>query len=334
MARVQFDFEHQLEALRRISDQRRDELLMQTPPSLSSAHQALLDKFKAARTIEEAEEAVKGLPLEVAMCLSIDGLHQQARSPYHFSSLRDWLRLETWQPKDALLLLAGICPRAAIVEWEMENFMGAMLDEPRIVNANCLNAVGDDYIVPARDAWDDDIHSVKRELRERGDSLNEEGKRELQARLDHLQELRDGQEVVMRDKELRLRSELLADLSRHWFSGDHDPQKRYSPEHYLGWAAARGFIPEWHDWALSQGLIDAHEAVFRQPFFDPDSPDYPELLHIAVSAWQEARKGSVGTPKQRIEKFLLERYTTLPPTTRELIAQLANWQRTGGRPRS
>lgn len=333
MARVQFDFEYQLKELRQIFEQRRDKMLMQTSPALSESHQALLDKFKQAETIEEAEDASHGLPIEVTMCLSLDGLKEKARHPYHYSSLRDWLGLETWHAREALLLLVGVCPRGAIVEWETENFMGAVLDEPRIVNATCLNEIGDDYIVPSIDAWDDDIREAKRELRERGDSLGEEEKAKLQAHLEHLQRLKSDPSVVTRSRELALRSRLLGELSRHWFSGDHDPQKRYSPEHYLGWASARGFVPEWHDWARSQGLIDAHEAVFRQPFFDPDSPDYPELLHIAVNAWQEARKGGLGTPKQRIERFLQVRYAALPPTTRELIAQLANWQRTGGRPR-
>ena len=139
--------------------------------------------------------------------------------------------------------------------------------------------------------------------------------------------------VVRREKTMLHRSNILAGLSKRWFSGDHDVAARNFPSHFIGWAAARGFYPEWFEWAKSSELIDASEEVYRAPFFDPDQPDYPVLLHIAVRAWEAARVGGTGTPKQRIERFVSERYPALKATTRELIAQIANWERTGGRPR-
>lgn len=69
-----------------------------------------------------------------------------------------------------------------------------------------------------------------------------------------------------------------------------------------------GYRPDWYEWARSTGLIDDLDAVFRAPYLDPDSDDYPELLHIALRAWEETRAGGDGTPKQRIERFLLERH--------------------------
>lgn len=334
MVRGEFDLEYELETLRKIADRRRKEVEQESLPELSASNKELLDKVKKAKTIDEAREANKNLPIELRMYLIYEGRHQVARSPYHFSSLRNWLALETWLPRDAMLLLAGLCPKAAVVDWTYKNFMGADIDEPKIRAATCLSAIDDDYDVPPRDSWDDEIHEVKQALFEGRESMLDDEKLRLNRELERLMDQQNDSMVVRRDEELSLRSTLLSRLSRHWFSGDHDAEKRYSPEHYLGWAAARGYKPEWYEWALSQGLIDVHESVYRQPFFDPDSADYPELLHIAVSAWQEARKGSVGTPKQRIERFLQERYSAIPPTTREMIAQLVNWHRTGGRPKS
>jgi hypothetical protein len=220
------------------------------------------------------------------------------------------------------------------VDWSYENFLGAEVHEPRIRAGNCLNAIHGRYDLPDRNSWDDEIRDVQKQIREGEGTLDDKQMGALKTILESLLGCRDSPVLVKREEELRTRSKLLAVLSRHWFSGDHDAEKRYSPEHYLGWAEARGFKPEWLEWAHEQGLIDAHEAVFRQPFFDPDSEDYPELLHIAVNAWQEAKIGGAGTPKQRIERFLEERYPTLPPTTRSLISQVANWQRTGGRPKT
>ena len=68
------------------------------------------------------------------------------------------------------------------------------------------------------------------------------------------------------------------------------------------------------------------------PFFDADAADYPELLHIAVRAWEHARQTSAGTPKQRVLDFLADRYPLMPQSSRDAIAQVVNWQRSGGRP--
>jgi hypothetical protein len=73
-------------------------------------------------------------------------------------------------------------------------------------------------------------------------------------------------------------------------------------------------------------------SVNYAPYFDPDNDDYPELLHIAVRAWEEARKESDGTPKKRISKFVEDRYPHVSEGARDAIALIANWQKSGGRP--
>ncbi len=332
--RGELDLSIELKALQKSAKAEHDEVLAEPLPTLSDAHTMQLKAFRKLRSLEAVQQAFNDLPLEVSFYVSMEGLREVARAPYHFSSLRRWLTLETWRPKDALLLLSGVCPKGALVDWSYENFMGAEIDEPRIRAATCLNAIHDRYDIPERSAWDDEIAELRQTIRKGKGTHSEQEAARLEQKLAKLLELRGSPEIVSRDQEFHHRSQILSSLSHHWFSGEHDTEKRYSPEYYLGWAAAREFTPEWLEWAKKQGLIDEHETVFRQPFFDPDGEDYPELLHIAVSAWQEARKGGAGTPKQRIERFLEQRYSTLPPTTRTLISQLANWQRTGGRPKS
>lgn len=331
--RRQVDLSGDLEALRKFADEERQEAEATTPPTLSQQHLEMLESFESIASSKEAQEQYKKLPFEVSFYLTIQGLRQVAQEPYQYSTLSSWLALETWRPKDALLLLAGISPSGAVVDWSYQNFMGVEIDTPRISVATDLNAIHDQYIIPSPSDWSDDIADVKTRLRGKTPELSTESRKKLEAQLASLEALRDGPEVQRRAKQLEHRSNILAALSQMWHSGDHDVDKRYSPEHFLGWAEARGYRPEWYDWARSQDLIDDHDAVFRSPFFDPDRDDYPELLHIAVRAWQAAREDVVGTPKQRVLRYLGEKYSTLPISTRELIAQIVNWQRIGGRPR-
>ena len=75
--------------------------------------------------------------------------------------------------------------------------------------------------------------------------------------------------------------------------------------------------------------IDLYASIF-----DADSADYPELLHIAVHAWEHAKNTDGETPKKRILAFLNARYLGLHKSTKESIALVANWQKSGGRPKT
>lgn len=332
-ARRQFDLAADLAALRRFAEDERRRVEESPLPDLSPEQQLQLDEFQSL-PIELAKVRFKELPFELTMHLSLLGTREVARDPYEHSDLSRWLGFETWRPRDALLLLAGVSPSAALVDWTYENFMGARIERPTIRAASDLDAVYDHYDIPSPSDWSDDILSIRTRLRVEAKTLTEEQRNELERELKSLEKLRDDPSIVRRAAELRHRSNILAALSDQWFSGDHDPEKRNTPEYFIAWADARGFRPEWYEWARSRGLVDEHDMVYRAPYFDPDAEDYPELLHIALRAWEETRGHGEGTPKQRIERFLQERYPTLRPTTRELIAQVANWQRTGGRPKA
>ncbi len=82
------------------------------------------------------------------------------------------------------------------------------------------------------------------------------------------------------------------------------------------------------------GKVVGIDQASLPPYFDSDSDDYPQLLHIAVRAWEHARSTSGGTAKQRISNYVLERYPDIAEGTREAIALVANWKKAGGRPRT
>jgi hypothetical protein len=119
---------------------------------------------------------------------------------------------------------------------------------------------------------------------------------------------------------------------RESFGSSQRPQ--YPPVRFLAWARSINFKPDWFEWASQKGVLPDELNPTAAPFFDADSPDYPELLAIAVRAWDYARSATEGTPKQRIERFLSERYAHLTESARGSIASVANWQKAGGRPRS
>ena len=70
--------------------------------------------------------------------------------------------------------------------------------------------------------------------------------------------------------------------------------------------------------------------------FDPESPVYPELLHIAVSAWSSVSPSPVDdqTPKQQIIAWLQRKHPALSDADKERIGSICNWDRAGGRPKT
>jgi len=267
------------------------------------------------------------------MYCSLKSLADQRKDPFQYSRLPETLELETWTPESALLILAGVDPFAAIFDWSYENFMGAEIHEPKIRHAACFGDRSDLYDYPI---VDDFAHSPS-ELRRMIKSAEKEGGSE-----DDMKRLRKDLEDVERwskdeisqfkTRVLSLRAKMLGVLKRRWDSGDHDATQRQSPVFFVRWAEKRGFEIEWAEWARKHHLLPEGQAAETQPYFDADSEEYPELLHIAVRAWEHARTGHGGTPKQRINAFLEVRYAAIPKDARDAIARVANWQKKGGRP--
>ena len=121
---------------------------------------ALVERYLAG------EIEYNALSREAAMYCSLKSLHDQRKDPYPYSRLADVLELETWAPKDALLILSGIDPHAAIFEWDYENFMGARIDVPKIKHAICFSDRGDLYDYPIVDDFEFSPSEVKRKIRD------------------------------------------------------------------------------------------------------------------------------------------------------------------------
>ena len=234
----------------------------------------------------------------------------QRANPYKHSQLRYWLSLDLWRQDEGLLVLAGIEPGTVVDE---------VADEPWLVGENWSSAQ------PFREHFS--FHMVPEP---EGMSLSDFGGNSdaYQSYLSNFERRRQ----VLSFHETRYRS--LAHRLDHTVEALGPPAAKdaWRPDAFLRWARSIKFLPDWLSWAEKNGLLPDQLDPARPPFFDADAPEYPELLAIAVRAWDAARSGSEGTPKQRIESFLAGSYPHLTQSTRSAIAMIANWNKAGGRP--
>lgn len=323
-----FLFNHCLEEIREMAA-KRNEKKEDLNIDLSKEDKALVDKFIAGEIEHDS------LSFDAKMYCTLQSMAEQRKDPFLYSDLTDSLELETWIPEEALMRLAGIDPHAAIFEWSYENFMGAEIHQPKIRHAMCFSDTGDLYDYPVTDDFELGPSELRRMIRDaQKNGGTEQDINKLQRDLNEVERWSNDETSQYKTQTLSLRATMLGVLKKRWDSGDHDVTQRHSPVFFVRWAEKRGFEVEWAEWARKNQLLPEGQAAETPPYFDADSEDYPELLHIAVAAWEHARKSTGRTPKQRILSYLVERYPALKEAPREAIATVANWQKGGGRPRT
>jgi hypothetical protein len=241
---------------------------------------------------------------------------QQIADPVSFSSLGYWLKLETWTRNEGLLILAGVDPQSIRADDDPLGFTERHLWEF-------------DTAQPFTEPPDFTLEPFGRTSRKDYPGDDEGYKSLVQAQRRTNAILRGYRNMVRTLYHVLDRS----------IAGLGDPRGRsasrenlYGPDQFLAWARSIDYAPPWLDWAQQKSLLPTDAGPFCAPFFDADAPDYPELLAIAVRAWEHARKGSKGTPKQRVLDYLNTAYPSMPQGSRDAIAQVVNWHRTGGRP--
>ena len=233
-------------------------------------------------------------------------VRNQRENPYAYSQLSYWLSLDLWETNEGLQVLAGIEPGTI----QKAMIGGAWIDgQPFAEQISFLQV--DPVEACSREEWPGD----------------DDGYQHYLEAAEHKSEVLGACQLVYEGLKHRLDRTVggLGETS-------NDFEYRHRPIQFLAWARSIGFTPAWLEWAERNGRLPQAIEPMSEPFFDADSDDYPELLHIAVRAWDHARRKSNGTPKQRVLDFLAERYSSLPQGSRDAIAQVVNWQRAGGRP--
>jgi hypothetical protein len=236
---------------------------------------------------------------------------QAARDdPFGHSQLRYWLSLEVWEREEGLLVLAGVEPGTVVVSDEEPSFMGSA----EWTNVMPFSQPATFYQFPEPEGLDQRAFG--------DDELAFES---------YLKACEERRQILSRHQAL---FQALQHRLDHTPSALGDPvcRDKWRPASFIGWAQSINFKPDWIDWAQQHEVITSDYGLASAPYFDADAADYPLLLHIAVRAWEYARSREQGTPKQRVLEFLSKNYSELPKAAREAIAQVANWQRAGGRP--
>lgn len=299
-----------------------------TSPQLTLEQQAELERFRAG-DIHPRE-----LSLAVRMWVGMESMNERRRNPLFYSDLPVLLEQETWAPTDAMLILAGVDPHAAIVKWDYENFMGARVNSPKIQHANWFASAGDLYDWPVPGDFEYTSSEIKSLIKKAEEGSSEAERKELFQRLEEAEKWENDETSQFKRAMLSARAQLVGILKRRWESGDHDPNQRRAPAFFVRWAETRGFEVEWAAWAREHDYLDQEPPAAAAPYFDADAEDYPRLLHVAVRAWEHAREGTGGTAKQRIAAYLLKSYPELSGGERDAIAMIGNWQKSGGRPKT
>ena len=214
---------------------------------LTQEQRAEVEQFMAGKL------QYRDLSRDASMWLSIMSLNEQRKNPILYSDLPKYLEQETWAPRDAMLILAGVDPAAVIMDWSYENFMGAEIDEPRIRHANWFTSASDLYDYPIPEDFSYSIPELNKLIREAKEGSTAEERAELQKRLAEVERWANDDRSKFKREILRLRSEMVGILKKRWDSGDHDTLQRRSPQFFVRWAESRDFEIEWAAWAREHG---------------------------------------------------------------------------------
>jgi hypothetical protein len=263
----------------------------------------LAPKLRKVSVYELNDDAIQSLVKREA---------KRSVNPYAESNLAYWLKLDTWSYEEGIFLLAGIDPRSV-----HSIFLDSFPDFSDALPLSC-----DSLLLQSERDFVEDRSNYP---------CNAESYRTYRQLADTKDQKVDSLKQLVASLDFKLKSSLIGLGSPAPTS--HSQTKRYTLSQFLNWAATESFKPEWLDWAVQQGYVEAGGSATEAPFFDADSDDYPELLHIAVRAWESAKSGVGYTPKQRILAYLSERYPSLSDDARNAIATVANWKKTGGRPK-
>jgi hypothetical protein len=324
-----FTYNDQLQTVRELQDQHDQKLVAIENIDIATETKAEIAQFKTGKLHH------RQLSKDAVMWLSLEALPEQQKDPIFYSDLPLLLEQETWAPLDAMLILAGVDPSGAIMDWSYTNFMGAEIDRPKIRHADWFTSTSDLYDYPIVDDFEYSSAELKQLIREaKARGCSEEELEELHRQLAEVEKWAQDKTSRFKTEILSLRAEMVGILKRRWDSCNDDPSQRRTPAFFVRWAESRGFEVEWAAWARDHVFLERDAPATEPPYFDADSEDYPELLHIAVRAWDHAKKGAGGTPKQRIAAFVADHYPHLSDGAKDAIAFIANWQKTGGRPKT
>ena len=205
-------------------------------------------------------------PNKISNFVSPDGQLNDDEN-YESSCIEFYLGLDNWEVKEGLLLLCGIEPQGAVINYGYENSFGAWIDQVVIHHARFIGMT-DIYEIPSSDDVMGWLHECNEEYQANHQDLIDPSGKNYQIQscysatkeLDALYAEYGIYENLLNNKYFNqvweIRSHFAKRLSRYrlmWKSGRHED--RNPPDYYIDWVLNQGHKIPWLEWAISKGLL-------------------------------------------------------------------------------
>ncbi len=182
----------------------------------------------------------------------------------------EFFLMDSWSTHEGLMFLNDIDPTGAEIEWDYENYMGALIDSPKIHNANLLSTSGSFYDIPCTSHIHQEIEEVMQH----------------EAKGYRPEVLLDDPEVIRKDKILKTVTAQLAIAKKIWDSNLDHTKDRYPVSYILEWAEAKGIYVPWKDWAIE------HDFWPLQKTTEPQQEESPKRTKTLLMMLAGAYKAS------------------------------------------
>jgi hypothetical protein len=205
-------------------------------------------------------------PKKIAEFINKDG-QLNTEEQYESSSIAFYLSLQTWEENEGLLLLCGIEPQGAKVDYGYENSVGAWIDQAKIHHAEFIGRP-DIYKIPSQDELTGWLKECNEEyqanhqdlINPSGSSSQIQGRYPAVKKQDALYQEFGMYENLLSNKyfnqvwEMRANFEIrLSRYRKMWNSGRHED--RNPPGYYIDWVLNQGQEIPWLEWVKSEGLL-------------------------------------------------------------------------------
>jgi len=227
-----------------------------------------------ARLTKSRLDEIFGRNLQELRQKVLAGMQKEAQltteDRYKLSELHTYFDLDSWESKNALLLLCGIDPEGVLINYGYSNYLGGWIDEVNIHHATFFGE-RDIYDSPTREEiidWKDESkHAIKNligniEFHEIG-PMNPKTIEKIEKFRSLIKDEKN--QINEYDKWLDdefwnnvwdIRANYANRLSRYrkiWESGNH--QSKNPIHYYIDWAISKGLEIPWFKWAKGEGLL-------------------------------------------------------------------------------
>ena len=193
----------------------------------------------------------------------------ESEDPYTYSSLPQYFQLDTWSVTEGILLISGINPDEALIDFSQCNELGAQTNKVKIKAAQPLNIIQDIYDYPRLETIRNDIEEMWSDLYDyrlklaSNPPLHEE--ENLSSRIKWVKGTIEDYEGILEEEDIkavelirehydlkigRILKVWLSTTGHHDNNNDQSLDERHPKEYFFNWAKEKNIKIDWLDWAI------------------------------------------------------------------------------------